>query len=117
MKRLKDNSDVPEARLGILPKHILAQRKRQGYILLSHGGTGTPGCVNKKSRRKESLWWIREPVCIWSSERDLNSAELETHEDIEESDDGDDCQRRGANKRRSNGVYQTIGLICQSYAS
>ena len=28
------------------------------------------------------------------------------HEDIEESDDGDDGQRRSANKRRSHGKYQ-----------
>ena len=33
------------------------------------------------------------------SEKDLNSAELETmRKDIKESDDGDDGQRRGANK-------------------
>ena len=34
------------------------------------------------------------------------------HEDIEEeSDDGDDGQRRGANQRRSHGKCQTFGLI------
>ena len=41
--------------------------------------------------------------------KDLNSAELETM-----SDDG---QRRGANKGRSDRKCETIGLICQSYAS
>ena len=40
------------------------------------------------------------------SKRDLNSAELENHEDFEESDYGDDGQRRGANKRRSHGICQ-----------
>ena len=39
------------------------------------------------------------------------------HEDVEESDDGDDGQRRGANKRRRDSICQTIGLLCQSYAS
>ena len=31
------------------------------------------------------------------SRKDVNSAELETREDIDESDDGDDSQQRGAN--------------------
>ena len=43
--------------------------------------------------------------------RDFSSA------DIEESDDGDDGQRRGANKGRSNGTCQRIGLVRDSYAS
>ena len=42
------------------------------------------------------------------SKRDLNSAE--DHEDIEESDDVDDGQRRGANQRRNHGICQRIGL-------
>ena len=37
--------------------------------------------------------------------------------DIEESDNGDDGQRRGANQRRSDGVCQSIGLTRRSYAS
>ena len=32
------------------------------------------------------------------TKRDLNSAEFGDHEDLKESDDGDDGQRRGANK-------------------
>ena len=44
------------------------------------------------------------------SKRDLDSAELEDHEDIKMSDDGDG-QRRGANQRRSHGKCQTIGLV------
>ena len=39
------------------------------------------------------------------------------HEDIEECDDGDDGQRRGANQRRSDGIRQRIGLIRHSYVS
>ena len=49
------------------------------------------------------------------SKKDFNSAEFGDHEDIEESYDGDDGQRRGANQRRSDSRCQTIGLICQSY--
>ena len=26
---------------------------------------GTPGCINKRGRRKESLWLIQERVCIY----------------------------------------------------
>ena len=52
MKRLKDSSDVPEARRGILLKHFQAKRKGQGCILLSRGGMGTPGCVNKRAGGK-----------------------------------------------------------------
>ena len=37
------------------------------------------------------------------SKRDMNSAELETMRTPKKSDDGDDGQRRGANKRRSDG--------------
>ena len=54
--RLKNNSDASEARLGILPKTYTSSKKRQGYVLLSRGGMGTPA----------------------ASTRDLNSAELET---------------------------------------
>ena len=38
------------------------------------------------------------------SKRDLDSAEFETMRISKKSDDGDDDQRRGANKRRSDGV-------------
>ena len=52
------------------------------------------------------------------SKRDLNFAELDgDHEDLEESDDGDDGQRRGANKRRSHDICQRIGLVRDGYAS
>ena len=39
------------------------------------------------------------------------------HEDFEESDDSNDSQRRGANKRRSDSICQTIGLLRDSDAS
>ena len=51
---------------------------------------------------------------VWK--KDPNSAEVD-HEDIEESDDGDDGQRRGANQRRSDGICQAIGLIRDGYVS
>ena len=51
------------------------------------------------------------------SKRDHNSAELETMRISKKSDDGDNGQRRGANKRRGNGICQRIGLIRDSDAS
>ena len=77
---------------------------------------GTPRLRQQKNRRKESLWLVQELVCTWSVRKTLTLLTWR-HEDIEESDAGGDGQRRGANKRRSNGIFQTIGLIRQSYAS
>ena len=51
------------------------------------------------------------------SGKDLNSAELETVRISKKSDDGGNSQRRGANKRRGNGVCQKIGFIRDSNAS
>ena len=46
------------------------------------------------------------------SKKDLDSAELETNEDIKKSDDGDDGQRRGANQRRSmNWTYSSLSCF------
>ena len=59
MKRLKNKSGVPL-------QHSTFSR-RNGYSRLRQ----------QESRRRESLWWIPEQVCIWSA-TDLKSAELET---------------------------------------
>ena len=45
------------------------------------------------------------------SMRDLNSAEMETMRTSKTSDDGDNGQRQGANKKRSHGTCQRIGFI------
>ena len=42
---------------------------------------------------------------------------LSDHEDVEDFYDGDDGQRRGANKRRSHGICQRIGFIRDGDAS
>ena len=51
------------------------------------------------------------------SKKDLNKSRIGDCEDIEKSDDGGDSQRRGANKRRSHGMCQRIGLIRDCNAS
>ena len=53
------------------------------------------------------MWSVRKTLTLIVGDR----------EDIEESDDGDDGQRRGANQRRSDGTCQAIGLIRQNHAS
>ena len=51
------------------------------------------------------------------SKRDFISAEFGDHEDIEESDDGDDGQPRGANQIRSHVICQRIELFRDNDAS
>ena len=50
-KRLKDNSDAPEARHGTLQKHIQAQRKDKTTF-----HSPAEEWVQRKSQRKDSLW-------------------------------------------------------------
>ena len=53
MKRLKDNSDAPEARHGTVPKTFTSSKKETSCILLARGRMGTPGCVNKRAGGKK----------------------------------------------------------------
>ena len=97
-------------------KHLQAQRKRQGCILLSRLGMGTPSCVNKKSRWKESLLLIQERVCIRSVRKTLTllSCGPWGHQEV---------RRRWwrptarCKQEKSDSICQTIGLLCQGYAS
>ena len=58
-------------------KHLQAQRKRQGYILLARGRMRPPGCGNKRVGGKRVCGRFR--TCMHMvSKKDLNSAELET---------------------------------------
>ena len=68
-------------------KHSQARRKRQGYILLLRGGRIVPDGTTKELEE-------REFALASGAVRDQQSW---SHEDIEESDDGDDGGR-GANK-------------------
>ena len=71
MQRLNDSSDVPEARLGILLKTFTSSKQIQGCILLSRGGMGIPGCVNKRAGGKRVCSWFRRLVCISSARKTL----------------------------------------------
>ena len=65
-----------------------------------------PGASARESEEKEFVVDSGTSVHM-VSEKDLN----------EESDDGDDGKRREANKRRSHGICQRIGLLRESDAS
>ena len=97
-------------------KYLQAQRKRTKLHSISIAMSGLGRQHPQYSRREESLWWILEQACIWYARKTLILPSWD-HEDIEESDDGDASQRRGANKRRSHGICQRIGLIRDSDAS
>ena len=56
MNRLKDNSDVPEARLGILPKTYTSSKKQTWLYSSFSRRNGYSRLRQQKGRRKESLW-------------------------------------------------------------
>ena len=111
----KTTAMCPKQGLELCQTHIQAQRERQSYLLRACGKVGTPGCVNKRARGKRVCGRCRSeyaygqqatPWLFWVGDR----------EDIEESDDGDDGQRRGATMR-SHGNCLRIGLIRDGDAS
>ena len=79
MKKLNDNSDVPEARLGTLPQTCNKLKENVKATFYSPAEEWVLQAASAgKSWRKESLWWIPEASMRRVSKRDLISAELET---------------------------------------
>ena len=76
---------------------------------------GSPKCLSKRAGG-QILWLIPGPVCIWSVRETLTLLSWRP-EDIKESDDGDDGQRRGANRKEATVHVKELELIRQSYAS
>ena len=96
--------------------YIQAQSERQGYTLVACRKVGSPKCLSKRAGG-EFVVDSRASMPLVVSEKDLKLCWVGDHEDIKESDDGDDGQRRGANKKRSYGICATIGLVRHCYAS
>ena len=71
MKRLKDNSDATEARHGTLPKIFSSSKKKTKLHSTRPRRNGYSRLRQQKSLRKESLWWIPELACIWSTRNTL----------------------------------------------
>ena len=62
MKRLKDNSDVPEARLGA-QKELKKEKDKATFYSPAEEWV-LPVAEAKEPEDRE--WWIQEQVCIWS---------------------------------------------------
>ena len=104
-------------------KATIPQKKRQRWHkccaycaigIFARGRTGSPGCVNKRAGGKIVCGGFRSE-CAYGQQERPQLCWVGDFEDIEESDD--DGHRRGANKTRSNGKRQRVGLISDSYAS
>ena len=78
MKRLKDNSDAPEARHGILPNICTSSKKKTRLHSTFPRRNGYSRLRQQKSRKKESFVVDSGASMHMVSKKDLNSAELET---------------------------------------
>ena len=93
----KTGAMCPKQGLGSCQTCIQAQSERHGYILLECRKVRSP----KWSLYAYGQWRKTFTLLSWS------------HEDIEESDDGDDGQRRGANQGRSRGIC-SVAILAQA---
>ena len=67
------------------------------------------------TKEPEERGFVADPGA--SMKKDVNSAGTGGREDVEESYDGDDGQRRGANKRRSDGLCQVYVKELDSFVT
>ena len=113
---MNDTSDAPEARHGVAKNIHKLKEKDKAVFYSPTEKLMMPAASTIKPEEREFV--VDSGASMFMvSKRDLHPAELGDHEDMEESDDGDDGQRRGANKRRGHGTCQRIGLIRDSDAS
>ena len=117
MKRLKDSSDVPEAKAWNLAKNMYKLTEKDKATFFFPAEEWVLPLASTKELEEREFVVDSGPSMHTVSKKDLDSAELETNEDIEKSDDGDDGQRRSANKRRSHGICQRIALIRHCHVS
>ena len=121
MKRLNDSSDVPEARLGILPKTCTSSKKKTRQhstrsILLSRGGMGTAAKSAKEPEEREFVvdsGASMHMVC----KKDLNSAELEPMRTPRSPTTVMTANGEVQTREEATETCQAIGLIRQSHAS
>ena len=79
MKRLKDNSDAPEARHGTLPKTYTGSKRKTQLHSTRPRKSGYSWLGQQKCRRREREFVVDSGASMHMvSKRDLNSAELET---------------------------------------
>ena len=104
MQRLADNRDVPETRRGTVPKNIHKLKENDQVTFYSH-----PTASTKEPEEREFVVDSRASTHMVQQERLLTLLSWRTMRTSRSPDDGDDGQRRGANKRRSHGIRQRIG--------
>ena len=78
MKRLKDNTDVPEARPGILPKILSSSKKKTRLDYTRPRKRGLLLAASTKELEEREFVVDSGASMPMVSKRDLNSAELET---------------------------------------
>ena len=79
MKRLKDNSDAPAARHGLLPDIFTSSKKKTKlHILFAYQRVDYAGRIHHKTGGKKVCGIDSGASMHMVSKRDLNSAELET---------------------------------------
>ena len=74
-----------------------------------------PGASTINSEEREFV--VDSGTSMHGQQERLEESRIGNREDIEKSNDGGDGQRRGANKRRGNGIRPRIGFIRDSDAS
>ena len=62
----EDNSDTPKARRGILSKIYTNSKTKTRLHSNYPQRSGNLRLRQQKSRRKDSLWWFPELLCLWS---------------------------------------------------
>ena len=113
MKRRNDGSDVPKARIGILPKiHTSSKRTTRLHSSRLQKSVFSEE-PQQESWRRASLRLISERVYTWSARKTSNLPTRKPSGPLGKSDDGVNSQRRGANQRRGNSVCQAIGRVRQ----
>ena len=96
--------------------HVQAQRERQDYILLAHGGMVLPVVAIKEPEEREFV--VDSGACMHIViKRDLNPAQLETMRISRNPTTVMTANSKVQTRKRSHGICQRIGHIRDSYAS
>ena len=85
MERLKDNSDVPEARLGILPKTFTGSKKKirlhstfpeeRGFVVDSGGSVHMVSKRDLDSAELETMRTSRSPTTLMTANSEVQTRE------------------------------------------
>ena len=114
---MKDNSDVPEARHGTLPKTKTSSKRttKLHSTRPRKNGYSRPHPTQEPEERQIVVDSGADMHTV--SKRDLDSAELETVRTSGSPTTVVTDKGEVRNRRRSHGICQIIGLIRDSYAS